>query len=100
MNSHSIPTGVEYCLLVHRLTRASYQIDEQLHTFFLPTTAASGLLRQQTYFQTMKIEKYMAPEAEVLEIAGEQGFAGSEGGDNGDSGGGEDIGGGTEGDEW
>ncbi len=48
----------------------------------------------------MKIEKYMAPETEVLEIAVEQGFAGSEGGDNGDSGGGEDIGGGTEGDEW
>lgn len=28
----------------------------------------------------MKIEKYVAPEAEVLEIAVEQGFAGSDGG--------------------
>lgn len=30
--------------------------------------------------ETMKNEKYIAPEAEVLEIAVEQGFAGSEGG--------------------
>lgn len=49
----------------------------------------------------MKNEKYLAPEAEVLEIAVEQGFAGSTGGNgSGGSGGGEDVGGGSTGEDW
>lgn len=41
-------------------------------------------------------KSYVVPEAEILEVLVEQGFAGTTGG----SGGGEDLGGGTEGDEW
>ena len=44
--------------------------------------------------ETMKNEKYIAPEAEVLEIAVEQGFATS------GSGGQEEIGGSKEEGEW
>ena len=53
-----------------------------------------GRYGKQTYFQTMKNEKYIAPEAEVLEIAVEQGFATS------GSGGQEEIGGSKEEGEW
>lgn len=45
---------------------------------FLPKPPHRGCYGKQTYFQTMKNEKYIAPEAEVLEIAVEQGFAQSQ----------------------
>ena len=41
-------------------------------------------------------KSYVIPEAEIVEVVVEQGFVTSPGG----SGGGEDLGGGTEGDEW
>ena len=70
-------------------------VDKRTAPHFLFTqTAARELLRQQTYFQTMKNEKYIAPEIEVVEIAVEQGFATS------GSGGQEEIGGSKEEGEW
>ena len=50
---------------------------ERLYTFFYHITAAKGVVTAYITEQ-MKNEKYMAPEAEVLEIAVEQGFAGSQ----------------------
>lgn len=41
-------------------------------------------------------KKYVVPEAEIVEVLVEQGVAATTGG----SGGGEDLGGGTEGDDW
>lgn len=46
--------------------------------FFVPMTAARELLRHKK-LKIMKNEMYIAPEAEVLEIAVEQGFATSPG---------------------
>ncbi len=46
--------------------------------FFVPMIAAPELLRHKK-LKIMKNEKYIAPEAEVLEIAVEQGFATSPG---------------------
>lgn len=34
--------GVGYCLFVLGLTRASYRINERLHTFFFPFAHRSG----------------------------------------------------------
>lgn len=48
----------------------------------------------------MKKERYEVPAVEVLDVMVEQGFADSGSDGNGGSGGGEDLGGGTDGDEW
>ena len=78
-------SGHAKCLLIDKRTAPH---------FLFTQTAARELLRQQTYFQTMKNEKYIAPEIEVVEIAVEQGFATS------GSGGQEEIGGSKEEGEW
>ena len=80
-------------ICIRATPNAYYQINERLHTFFLlkpPHGSCYGKMK----IETMKNEKYIAPEAEVLEIAVEQGFATS------GSGGQEEIGGSKEEGEW
>lgn len=51
--------GVGYCLFVLGLTRASYRINERLHTFFFPFTHRSGAdtVKQNSTMMNRTIEK-------------------------------------------
>ena len=54
---------------------AYFQINEQLHTFFIILTAHSGLVgKQKMHMKAIEQMGYLAPEIEMNEICVEQGF--------------------------
>ena len=79
MLTHSVSapyyTSVGYCLFVFGHSRASWQINERLHTFFfIPVTQEpSG---NKIIFK-MEKQNYVTPEVDVIEVEIEKGFAAS-----------------------
>ena len=86
-----------YCLFVQGLTRASIQIDDLLHTFFIafrfPGAEADRLTAMSFLVHgfTRCNEEYVAPEAEVIVIQNEISFLASGDDDDNEHTGEEDL---------
>ena len=71
-------TSVGYCLFDPRYSRTSTQINDSAPHFLFTHMPHRSRYGTKNSPNKMKNEKYIAPEAEVLEIAVEQGFAQSQ----------------------